>query len=291
MVYLQNDLLKLDIDENASLYTHTRFDHAGQILQVQMKNKHSFLTTETKNSNTPSCEGAGLSGEFGIEMPIGYDDCPIGDYFPKIGVGLLQKENDLPYDFFQIYPLIKDNKQIIQDNNERLSIISSIEPHRGYGYEYKKNIILNKNQVIIAYTLKNTGTKNISTTEYCHNFIGFNKENLNGHYSLSFDIPFNKNTFTKFVNPHNCLKLEQNSIGWNATPTEDFFIENLGPIKKWELKDRLNKIAMSEEVYFDSLSCNVWGNAHVVSPEIFISIDIDPNETMEWERIYTFREI
>lgn len=291
MIYLQNEILKLDIDENASQYSHTRFDHAGQILQVYLKNTQSFLTTETKNPLTRIIEGTGLCGEFGINMPVGYDECPVGDYFPKIGVGLLQKQKETPYDFFYIYPLIKDKKTFLTENNHTLQINSLLEPHRGFGYEYEKKIMLKHNQVTIAYRLKNIGAKRIITTEYCHNFIGFNNLDLDSHYNLDFDIEIHKESFKKFVNPHGCISLGQNSISWNSKPTEDFFIENLGIIKKWKLQNSLTNTALSEEVSFTPSFCNIWGNAHVVSPEIFISIDIAPLQTMTWERVYTFEEM
>ncbi|HOF11730.1 MAG TPA: hypothetical protein PKW26_06225 [Treponemataceae bacterium] len=291
MISLHNDILKADIDARASLYEHTRFDHAGQIVQVTMHNRHTFLTTETKNPLKRATEGTGLSGEFGIHMPIGYDDCPVGEYFPKIGVGLLLKENTKPYDYFHIYKLKKDTKQIIQESDRELRIISSIEPCRGYAYEYEKRISLDKNQIRISYKLKNTGTKPILTTEYCHNFVGFNDLNLDTNYTLSFDIPLHKNTFKELANPNDCLIFDTNAMSWQSTPKEDFFIGDLGSIKKWQLENTKTKTALSEEVQFTSPYCNVWGNAHVVSPEIFISVDVKANETMQWERLYTFKEI
>ena len=99
-VYLRNDLLVVEIGEPGELYSGARFDHSGNIIQVKLKNKHTFFTTE--KSAYKNTFGFGLLNEFDIEKPEYFEGTEIGGYFLKTGVGELLRENDQPYDFISV---------------------------------------------------------------------------------------------------------------------------------------------------------------------------------------------
>lgn len=88
---LSNGILTVDIADIGE-YKGTRFDWTGFITQVTLEEgKHTFCVPESLKPDEGT-GGKGLCNEFGISRAIGYDEAPIGGWFPKIGVGLLQKE-------------------------------------------------------------------------------------------------------------------------------------------------------------------------------------------------------
>src|SRR5690554_4456888 len=82
---IRNEHLSVEIGEPGN-YNGSRFDWTGFIQQVTLASgNHTFCTPESLIHGEGS-GGAGLCNEFGIHMPVGYDDqLAIGDCFPKIG--------------------------------------------------------------------------------------------------------------------------------------------------------------------------------------------------------------
>lgn len=127
------------------------------------------------------CGGQGLCGEFGIDEAIGYSETSIGDYFLKIGVGHLKKIDNKPYDFFKYYPVIPIISSVTVTSDKVLFQAKSTI-NDGYSYEYTKKIKIEGSFLIIYYSLKNTGSRKMETTEYCHNFIGINNNVVSSSY-------------------------------------------------------------------------------------------------------------
>lgn len=92
-------------------YSGVRFDWNGFITQVTLDGKHTFCVPEALEPGRGT-GGCGLCGEFGIHDPLGYDETPIGEYFPKIGAGLLKRPDSEPYDFFRKYEAVPNNSDI-----------------------------------------------------------------------------------------------------------------------------------------------------------------------------------
>ena len=88
---LKNDQLEVHIDHPLHGYRFSRFDWMGKIREVRFK---GMLMTTSELMEETSESGVGLYNEFGIEQAIGFDEAQEGDYFHKIGVGLLQKDSD-----------------------------------------------------------------------------------------------------------------------------------------------------------------------------------------------------
>ncbi|MDE5422702.1 hypothetical protein L3073_10835 [Ancylomarina sp. DW003] len=87
---LKNKNLEVHIDLPLENYQLSRFDWTGKIVSVKFKGV-DVVGTERLNSDDDNRFGKGFYNEFGIETPVGFDDCEEGDWFPKIGVGLLKK--------------------------------------------------------------------------------------------------------------------------------------------------------------------------------------------------------
>ncbi|MHB8061393.1 MAG: hypothetical protein ACYDG2_01980 [Ruminiclostridium sp.] len=95
-IILKNERLEVEITNPGALYSGSRFDWNGFIVQVTLDDAHTFCVSESLEPDKGS-GGRGFCGEFGIEEALGYKETSVEDYFPKIGVGLLKKTDLQPY--------------------------------------------------------------------------------------------------------------------------------------------------------------------------------------------------
>ncbi len=289
---LKNKYLKITLEKPGENYNACRFDWTGQINQVELIDKFLFCTTEKSNTKSPNLYGKGLYNEFGINRPVGYDDCPDYDYFHKIGVGLIKKEKEETYNFFKNYTFKPATFKLSQISDTDITITTISSNYRGYAYQLIKNYKLLEKELIISYTLLNSGTKMIQTEEYTHNFIAFNYQKIDQHYQLLLKQPLNVKNIKEVVNPDNCIKINKNTINWAQTTSAEFYLSNLNengiPNTGWKLFHSQLQVSISEEVNFIPFKFCIWGNSHVVSPELFIDIKLLPGETLQWQRKYKF---
>lgn len=290
IIKLKNEYLCLDIQKPGESYRGSRFDWTGQIIQITFLNKHTFCTTETLNEQMIDKQGRGLYNEFGIDQPIGYDDCPVEGKFPKIGVGYLTKKTKEPYDFFYNY-YITPYFFPYSVENTKAQFFCEVEKSQEYAYQLDKRIELDKNTFTIYYSLSNCGKKVIRTNEYVHNFLSINGKQINANYKLFFPFAIMEKKFGQVVNPKNVVQIGNDFITWNSTPEKQFFFSNINTAYngkgKWKLIHLQDKVGIQESTDFDAQKINLWGAAHVVSPEIFFQVNVVPGESISWSRTYT----
>ena len=291
-IVLENSMLRLTIEEPGLVYKNSRFDWTGNISQILFENKFTFCSAETTKEFDSKRHGQGLYNEFGIVKPIGYDDCAVGEKFPKIGVGLLTKKRNDAYSFLTAYEIDPFDIQI-EKGEECIKYTVFPIDCRGYGTKLIKKIELSGNSFTIDYELENTGTQKIQTNEYCHNFIAINRSNIDEHYTLKVPCEIIKpSSMIEAVNPENAVILNTNSVNFNFTPERDFFYSPLTEFHsahgEWEITHDSMGVGMKENTNFIPEIMNVWGCKHVISPELFIKIDLEPGQKLKWRRNYKF---
>ena len=289
-IKLENELLQIDIQKPGNPYRESRFDWTGQIIQITYLNKHTFCTTELINGQMINEVGRGLYNEFGLDEPIGYKDCRVGSAFPKIGVGLLTKDSNDKYDFSKKY---KINPYSFPYSIEKTKAQFFCETEKGqdYSFQLDKKIELNKNTFTIYYCLYNCGKKTINTNEYVHNFVSINNRLIDGGYKLTFPFQLRPEKFGYMVDPENVFNFQNDSLTWNTVPSTPFFIANANADYdgkgSWTLVNFEDKVGIQETVDFNVQKINLWGNSHVVSPELYIKITASPGERVCWSRTYS----
>jgi hypothetical protein len=245
-----------------------------------------FTTAEDPSSKDIDFLGKGLFNEFGINSPLGFEETPMGGWFHKIGVGLLKKEHK-EYLFHRNH-LIKPAHFDITCEDQKIIIVCKSEPVNGYCYVLKKEITISENSFTIDYLLHNTGEKKIVTDEYVHNFIAINNALIDKDYLLKFPFPLNPTLFDETVNSENKVEIGNDSISFNENPRKQFFFSNLTGGKEleaeWTLINLKASLGMKEIGSFKTDKINLWGWRHVISPELFFKISVDPKKTIEWSR-------
>lgn len=286
---LKNELLEIKVDLPSEGYSSTRFDYTGKVIEVKFKGIPVAGTEQLNNPNHDDL-GRGFYNEFGIDSALGFDEANDGDWFHKIGIGLLSKTGQ-QYQFNKTYE-VRLAKFSTQTEAHKIMTSCKSELVNGYSYFLRKEMILYETSFEINYFLENTGTKNIHTTEYNHNFITINNELMGSSYELRFPFELKTESFEEFVNPENCVTFHPNSISFNKNPNEQFFFSEMngkfGVPAHWELSNYQHKIGISETGSFYTKKVNLWGWQHVISPELFFEINCEPGNTTAWSRTYNF---
>ena len=282
---LKSNSLKVAIDLPLENYKGSRFDWSGKISSIRFKDL-PLTTIEDAGSKDVNFLGKGLYNEFGITNPVGYNETPKGGWFHKIGVGLLKKEHK-QYLFHRKH-VIRPAHFDITYEDRKIIIICKSELVNGYSYILKKEISISENSFTINYFLHNTGEKKIITDEYVHNFMAINNALIGEDYTLKFPFQINSSLFDETVNSENKVEIGLDNVTFNKTPKKQFFFSNLTGGKElqaeWMLTNLKANVGIKEIGNFKTDKINVWGWKHVISPELFFKISIDPKKTIEWSR-------
>jgi len=287
-IILDNQIIRLNIQRPGEIYQGSRFDWSGQIAQITYQDTHTFCTTEIADSDCLSGTGRGLYNEFGIDDALGYETCPVGGQFHKIGVGLLTKTNTDDYQFY--YPYAIEPADFEFQHNGLSAVFTAWTSNvRGYAYSLVKQIELIENSFYIHYLLTNTGDLLIHTNEYVHNFLAIDNHLLDNNYHLKFPFHIDTSLFGETVNPDETVIFEPDSMGWKSVHDSPFFFSQINPTHQpscWQLEHEIERVGIREIADFEVQRINVWGTRHVVSPEIFYLIDLLPGQFCKWSRRY-----
>ncbi len=288
---LQNDLLTLDIDLPEENYQQSRFDWTGKITQATYKGI-SLLGSELGKESTAD-HGRGLYNEFGFKQPLGFDEIAEGEWFHKIGVGLLQKDTP-QYEFLKPLAIRPARFEVIAEATQ-LTITCRADSCNGYAYVLKKTIALVENGWVIGYLLHNTGEKTIITNEYTHNFLSIRGTATDSSLQLSFPFDIKPDTFDETINPENLVDIRSRDIRFLGQPSVPFFFSYMGgpdPVPaQWTLENKKLGVGLSEKGDFSTNNICLWGAGHVISPELFINIRLPPRQSTHWTREYGVFEL
>lgn len=289
---LRSKNLEIHIDLPLNNYNLSRFDWTGKITTVKYRNVY-VTGVEKTNIESENDYGKGFYNEFGIDAAIGYNETKEGDWFHKIGVGLLKKDDE-PYLFSKNYRIKPAEFKVAKLPN-KIIIDCTSKTVNGYAYVLKKEIELIESSFIIKYFLHNTGDKIITTNEYAHNFLAINKDLIGSNYILKFPFQIKPKLFGETFNPEEKVEIGSNKITFYNTPKEQFFFSDLSGNEQvdasWELINIKNNIGISEKGSFKTSKVNLWGWKHVVSPELFFDVRVEPGQSIEWSRTYNLYEL
>jgi hypothetical protein len=282
--------LSVAIDAPGTAYRGPRFDWTTQVRQVTLDGRLTFLTQERDDNQWPEYQGRGLAGEFGIETPLGYDTCPVGGQFPKVGVGLLTRSDDKPYHFFRPYPIDPARFTADQAAPSSLRFTADQPVHRGWGWTLVRTWTAQGTDLSLETSLTNTGTEVLETEEYLHNFLNLGRGTVGPSWVLTRPGDWDPPTLFENVDPEGLLVLQGSQVTWTRTPTTSFFLaDRRHPAPAtWTLTDTATGQRVSERTDFSPDRFHVWGVGHVVSPELYRRVRVAPGETQTWTRTWSF---
>lgn len=287
---LKNKQLEVHIDLPNENYQSSRFDWTGKITQVLFRGI-SMTELETHSPSAGHHYGQGLYNEFGMDSLPGFEETEIGGWCHKIGVGLVRKEAE-SYQFHKAYEIRPASFEVQpRPNSIQISCQASVE--NGYGYILEKEIVLLESGFEIRYRFTNSGTKPIRTTEYVHNFLSIDSDRIGVNDSISFPFPMAPEGFGEAINSEQALSIENQGFSFNHSPDQQFFFSNLSGGEsvpaQWGFFNTKHNIGISETASFTTRKINLWGWQRVISPELFVEINVEPGKKKSWWRRYHFR--
>jgi hypothetical protein len=290
------EVLVFPPDEEKGYYRGSRFDWSGIIAQVTCRGhtyfrpwQHSVareVPPAPHNPDNPN-DGTGTAEEF--REPLGYNEAIQGGHFVKIGVGVLVKPDNKTYEFPRKYEIFKPGKWKVSHEDNRIKFEQKLNTDFGYAYQYTKTITLQPGGpgINLAHTLTNTGSKQITTSTYCHNFILLDGMPAGPGYEICFDSPVQASKLTKDYAAvlDSSIRIiqpipEKGTIGAPVVVQDS---RNNVEVKNHSLGTGI-RISGTQPL----ASFFLWVSATAVCPEPMIEIDLKPGEMIQWENRYDF---
>lgn len=282
-------------DDQRGFYRGARFDWSGMVAQVSHRG-HTFFGPLHDQPKPDLHDGvAGLAEEFGMFDPLGYDEVDQGGSFVKIGIGELHRPDSQPYSFGKAYPIQNPGIWQVRVGANMAHFEHTVEGPRGWGYHYTKAITLVDDAPVlnITRTLKNTGTKTIHTTHYNHNFLTFDgRSGIGPDYRLQFAWPLRAVEW-KDDGP---LRIDGSMLYVDRPVREKeslwALLEGYGPTPEHHgvrVFDPVTRMGIDIRGDLPLVRAVVWGTGRVICPELFVKIEVEPGQTMQWSHRYLFQ--
>lgn len=306
---IQNKALKLKIylpDAKNGFYTGTRFDWSGVIADLEFGGHHlyrpwfssvdpsvrDFIFKDGQVIAGPNSAMEGPVEEF--QTPQGYDTAKPGDTFLKIGVGVLKRTDDTPYQFGKHFDIVDGGTWTHTQTPTSITFQQTLGgADSQYGYVYTKTIRLvgQTGSFVMEHHLKNTGKVALSTKLYDHNFLTIDSVTVGTGYSVStpYEIKPTRPADPKYVTIEgNTAKYisdvqEPDRVafglqGFSADPSQYNFVVANQPA------------GIQVRIQGDKplVNASVWSIHPVLAVEPFIQIDVAPGQEFSWSYTYTY---
>lgn len=279
-------------DKEHGYYRGSRFDWSGVISSLQYKGHEYFGQWFEKYD--PYLHDA-IMGPVDGYQPIGYDEAKAGEEFLMIGVGKVKKINDQKWFFATPFEIVNHGSWKIKSKPGSIDFTHQLKSDK-YSYRYTKSIALSKEkpEMILSYTLKNTGITTIETNVYNHNFFTLDRQIT----TKGFEIVFPYTVDGAVDNTVDYGRLDGTKIVFTRdhTPNDHVQFRNLTGYGK-ESKDYDIKIENHNSGACVRITCDqplvklaFWSAIKTVCPEPFIHIKVDPGKEMRWNIKYEFFE-
>lgn len=278
-------------DATNGYYRGVRFDWSGVISDLTYKGHHYF--GKWFDRYEPTLHDA-IMGPVDAYDPIGYDRAKPGEPFVKIGVGTVEKIADEPYTFVKPYKLINGGEWKTKKKGKNAIQYEHILKDSRCSYRYVKTITLTKNkpEMVITYSLSNTGTNRIETNVFNHNFFVFDEQPTGPDFSVTF--PFSPEGEPKGRPTAGLVDGKTIRYQEVLNKGEQFAIAPLTGFgqdaKDYDLLVSNNKTKMSVRVVGDQpiVKFVYWSAARTLCPEPYTKVSVEPGQETKWKITYTF---
>lgn len=314
-VTLDNGVLHATVDlpdPVNGFYRGTRFDWSGVIRSLTYAGHdyygpwftgtdptvHDFIFSGNQIIAGPCSAITGPVEEFFTdEAALGYKEAAPGATFIKIGVGVLEKPSDAPYDNYHLYRIVDGGKWRVQPEPHSVTFEQQItDPHSGYGYVYEKTLRLipGKPEMVIEHSLRNTGTKTIETDVYDHNFLVLDHRTTGPNFVIR--LPFAIQT-PKPVNS-TLGEIDGDTIRYRRELTgSDTFTADIhgfgNTAKDYDIRIENAQAGAGMQVTSNRPleKLELWSIRSIIAMEPYIHMSIAPGQTFHWQYVYHYYKL
>jgi hypothetical protein len=280
-------------DAAQGYYRGTRFDWAGVISSLEYKGHNYFGPWLAKHDPKLHDAIAGPVEEFRTNSSaLGYDEAKPGEPFVKIGVGVLRKGNEERYAFTIPFEIIDAGKWSARTAKDGVEFTQTLSGIPGYGYVYQKRVRLTrgKPELVLEHTLRNTGSRDIETTVYNHNFFVLN--NLPSGPGFAVGFPFELKATRDLrglaeVSGKEVVYLKELEQGQSVGTDLTGFSADA---KDYDIRFENRKAGAGARITGDHPidSLYFWTARTTVCPEPYIRLRIEPGKETTWRIKYEF---
>ncbi|MCP5411147.1 MAG: hypothetical protein H6924_03300 [Alphaproteobacteria bacterium] len=286
----------------AGFYRGTRFDHNGITTHATYQGQdygrpwfsayspavHDFTWHNGEVVVHPASAVAGPAEEFDS---IGFDAAGMDGNFLKVGIGMLKRTTETE-DHVHPYPIVNAGRTRVDADKSRVRITQTLaDKPSGYGYRYTKTIRLvpGKAQMVIEHSLTNTGSKDIDTNVYCHNFLTLSPGNENititAPFAITAERPFAPDAAA--VDGKTIKYLRAVKEGESVTSPISGFGDSASD---YDFTVMNTKTGFGQRIRGDQplARINFWSIATNVSWEPYVGIALKPGETKRWTYTYDY---
>jgi hypothetical protein len=305
---LSNGSLRVKLylpDAANGFYRASRFDWSGMIYSLEYAGHryyapwfqrtdpkvHDFIYQGKEIVAGPCTAATGPAEEF---TELGYNDAKPGGTFLKIGVGVLRRPDDAPYDRYKLYEVVDPGKWKTNVTPTAVEFTQQVnDPATGYGYEYRKTVRLAGSgaELAIEHSFRNTGRKPISSRVYNHNFLVLDGQapGPDVRISVPFDIASPKPpdaamaeirgkeiVYRKTLEGEERVTTEMNGFGAAASD--------------YDVRVRNTRTGAGVRITADRPLARLmlWSIRAVLSVEPFVEFAVNPGETYTWKLNYRY---
>jgi hypothetical protein len=310
-VTLRNKELKALVylpDAKQGFYRATRFDWSGVVASLRYKG-HDFVTPWYQATDPavrdlefrgdqvvtgPASTMPGFPEEFASASKTapGWEEAAVGGTFVKVGVGVLRKPDDKPYDRFRVYELVAGAHWVVQHKDNWIEFTQTVsDAASGYGYIYTKRVTLTpgKPQLVIEHRLRNTGARSLDGQVYDHNFMRWDNQPPGPDYSVTF--AFNPGLQDAPLTPP--LALSGNTATFERPLVDKESIRATpvgfgGDAKDYDFRFENRKLGIGLRATADRPVAQfaIWGIRSVFAVEPFIAYSVAPGAEFSWKLTY-----
>jgi hypothetical protein len=277
-------------DAKTGYYQGTRFDWSGNMVSLEYSGHNYFGQWFTKYSPEIHDVIMGPVEEF---APLDYSEIKPGGSFVKIGVGVVYKQDDLPYTFSRVYQLLNHGKWTVKKKPDQVLFIHDLaDKTYSYHYEKRAQLIKDKPELVLTHILKNTGTRTIETDVYDHNFFMIDKYPIGP--GLIVRVPFNLKG--EGVGFGEIAEIHDNQISFlrvigKGEEAECYSLQGFGPTPDdYEIRIENKITGAGVKITCDQplLKLAFWSCPTTLCPEPYIKIRVEPGKEFSWEIRYEF---
>ena len=278
-------------DASSGYYRGVRFDWAGQVASLDYKG-HSYFG-QWNSTYDPKLHDA-IMGPVEEFVALDFDAVKPGETFVKIGVGVLVKPDDKKYSFATNYEVKDAGKWTVDKKKDHVTFTHTLKDATGYGYVYTKTLRLvkGKPQLVLEHSLKNTGSKEISTSTYNHNFFMIDKEPTNEHIRIvfPFEVSGEGAGFGTIIN----AKGKTLNYARPVVNGDQIFSSGLkgfgASAKDYDIRIENTKTSAGVRITGDRPLEKLvyWANPTTSCPEPYIHISAKPGQETKWNVNYEF---
>jgi hypothetical protein len=293
---ISNGLIHVELmlpDSQHGSYRGTRFDWSGIIFSLQFGGHEYF--GRWYECHDPKIHDAitGPVEEFrSNDKGLGYDEAKVGGTFVRIGIGTVRKPDEAAYRPFETYDVVDPGKWTTHKHKDRIEFIQRLESEEGYAYIYRKTVRLvkGKPELLIEHSLKNTGKKEIETTQYNHNFFVIDHEAVGP--DISVKLPFTPLPGSGFKDRAEVrgqeIMFPRELVGKNGVFSELGGSRN--DVQDYDFRIENSKTGAGVRITGDQplAKVNFWAISTVAAVEPYILLRIQPGKEAHWTIRYDF---